>query len=108
MQVCFRLPGPVFTKASRLARSGGNQKSLYAGSFGHVTLAFSPSGFSLIVPSCDARLRVVGSTTIKSVSRGEAGGGAAGWLRSLLRSSLLRSATAEVWAKFFLALVGLG
>jgi len=38
------------------------------------------------------------------VNAGEAGGGgAAAWLRSLLRS-----ATAEVWAKFLLALVGLG
>jgi len=82
--------------------------------FGDVTLAFSASRFSLNVPPYDARLQGVGSTNIQSVNAGEAGGvGAGARLRSLLRaslrrSSLLGSATAEVWAKFFLALVGLG
>ncbi|HEV3307519.1 MAG TPA: DUF58 domain-containing protein [Candidatus Sulfotelmatobacter sp.] len=46
----------------------------------------------------------MGSTSIQTVNAGKAGGfGAGEWLRSLLAS-----ATAEVWAKFFLALVGLG
>jgi uncharacterized protein (DUF58 family) len=46
----------------------------------------------------------VGSTTIHSVNPADAGSGRAWvWLRSLLRSG-----TAEVWAKFLLALVGLG
>jgi uncharacterized protein (DUF58 family) len=45
----------------------------------------------------------VGSTTIQTVNAGAGCGGAGAWLRSLLAS-----ATAEVWAKFLLALVGLG
>jgi uncharacterized protein (DUF58 family) len=69
----------------------------------------------LIVLTGGARLRGVGSTSIHSVNAGEAGGGggAGAWLRSLpgasfIRSSFLGSASAEVWAKFLLAPVGLG
>ena len=46
----------------------------------------------------------MGSTTINSVNAGEAGRGGAG---ARLRAGL-RAGTAEVWAKFLLALVGLG
>jgi uncharacterized protein (DUF58 family) len=70
-----------------------------SGDEAQVTKAFSASGFSLLVPAYDARLRIVGSTYISSVNRAEAGGGARAWLQS---------ATAEVWTKFLLALVGLG
>jgi uncharacterized protein (DUF58 family) len=66
----------------------------------YVTKAFSTRQFSLIVLTGGARLRAVGSITIQSVN---AGGGAGARLRALLAP-----ATAEVWAKFLLALVGLG
>jgi len=69
-------------------------------------VAFAARLFSLNVPSGGARLRGVGSTTIQSVNAGEAGSGGAR-ARSFLRNRL-RLGTAEVWAKFLLALVGLG
>ncbi|MFZ0769916.1 MAG: DUF58 domain-containing protein [Candidatus Sulfotelmatobacter sp.] len=50
----------------------------------------------------------MGSTIVNSVPAEAGSGRARAWLRWLLGSSLLRSGTAEVWAKFLLALVGLG
>ncbi len=53
----------------------------------------------------------MGSTIIEKVNAGAAAKGARGGVRSSLGSSLgswFGSATAEVWVKFFLALVGLG
>lgn len=60
-----------------------------------VTPAFPASRFPLLVPSSNASLKIVGSTYINSVNPPAR---ARAWLRS---------ATAEVWAKFLLALVGL-
>jgi uncharacterized protein (DUF58 family) len=65
-----------------------------------VTKAFAASLSSLNVPPSDARLRAVNSIYTNSMNPVHAGSGrAVAWLQS---------ASAEVWAKFLLALVGLG
>jgi len=63
-----------------------------------VTKALPASLAALLVPPCDARLRV-GMPSYATSIKPAVSARAAGWLQS---------ASAEVWAKFLLALVGLG
>ncbi len=93
----------VISSASISSRSrvacGAEKSKQISGDF-LVTKAFSASGFSLPVLMGDARLTMMASTFANSMS-------AAAAERKRIRF-WFRSTSAEIWVKFFLAMMGLG